>query len=292
MLTMLPPPPASIAGRNALMVRCMDLTLRSKEKSQSSSEQSMMVPWCTKPAALSRMSVLPTRLAKASTSAVLRTSSRAVSAMPSVASVARPFSSTSVAITVAPSRANAMAQARPMPAAAAVTTARLPFRRSEIQVSSKFVDIVISSLRGAKRRSNPASLSRRRKLDCFASLAMTVVAAVAFLSVIIPRHADLAGDIVVARGELHAGAGGLLADGVAIDLLPGRLVRREAEAALRLQLDVTLLHLVIGDEDIGAALVEVDADLVAGAQDCKATVGGSFRRGVEDRRRARRAGLP
>ena len=73
------------------MVRCIDLTLRSKEKSQSSSEQSRIVPWCTKPAALSRMSILPTRLAKALTSAVLRTSSRAVSAMPSLASVARPL---------------------------------------------------------------------------------------------------------------------------------------------------------------------------------------------------------
>src|SRR5262245_1046351 len=36
---------------------------------------------------------------------------------------------------------------------------------------------VQSSLRGAKRRSNPAFLSRQSKLDCFASLAMTVVAA-------------------------------------------------------------------------------------------------------------------
>ena len=32
------------------------------------------------------------------------------------------------------------------------------------------------------------------------------------LLVIIPGHADLAGDVLVARGELHAGAGGLLAD--------------------------------------------------------------------------------
>ena len=151
---MLPPPPASIAGRNALMVRCMDLTLRSNEKSKSSSEQSRMVPWCTKPAALSRMSILPTRLAKALTSAVLRTSSRAVSAMPSLPSVAMPLSLMSVAITVAPSRANAMAQARPMPAAAAVTTARFPFSRSDIFRCSL---IFLSSLRGAKRRANPYS---------------------------------------------------------------------------------------------------------------------------------------
>src|SRR6186997_2932610 len=42
-----PPPFFSIAGKNALMVRCMDLTLRSKEKSQSFSEHSSTVPWCT-----------------------------------------------------------------------------------------------------------------------------------------------------------------------------------------------------------------------------------------------------
>ena len=54
-----PLPFASMPGRNALIVRCMDLTLRSKEKSQSSSEQSSTVPWCTKPAALNSTSTRP-----------------------------------------------------------------------------------------------------------------------------------------------------------------------------------------------------------------------------------------
>ena len=75
------------------MVRCIDLTLRSKEKSQSSSEQSSTVPWCTKPAALSRMSVLPTRLAIAATAALSRASSFAISAMPSLLSAASLLSS-------------------------------------------------------------------------------------------------------------------------------------------------------------------------------------------------------
>ena len=35
---------SSMPGRKARMVRCIDLTLRSKEKSQSSSEQSSTVP--------------------------------------------------------------------------------------------------------------------------------------------------------------------------------------------------------------------------------------------------------
>src|SRR6266700_656325 len=68
----------------------------------------------------------------AATAAVSRTSSRAVSDPPSLARDARAFSSMSVANTLAPSRANASAQARPIPAAAAVTNARLPFRRSDI----------------------------------------------------------------------------------------------------------------------------------------------------------------
>ena len=53
-------------------------------------------------------------------------------------------SSMSVANTVAPSRAKAMAQARPMPAAAAVTKARLPFRRSDMFFSR----CSVGSLRG------------------------------------------------------------------------------------------------------------------------------------------------
>ena len=50
---------------------------------------------------------------------------------------------------------------------------------------------------------------------------------------IIPRDADRAGDVLIARGEFHAGAGGLLADGRAIEFLPRRLVRRIFEAATR-----------------------------------------------------------
>src|SRR5580698_9198142 len=123
-------------------------------------------------------------------------------------------------------------------------------------------------------------------LDCFALLAMT-----GSVLVIIPGDADFAGDVVVARSKLHAGAGGLLADRRAIDFLPRRLVCRIGKAAFGLQLRMALLHLVIRNQDVGAALVEVDANPVAGLQDRKATVGGGFRRGVEDRRRTRGARL-
>src|SRR6266850_6957805 len=104
---------------------------------------------------------------------------------------------------------------------------------------------------------------------------------------IIARHAYLAGDVVIARGELHAGTCGLLTDGRTIELLPRRLVGRIGEAAPGLQLGAALLQLLVGDQDVGAALVEVDAYLVAGPQDRKPAVGGGFRRGVQDRGRAR-----
>src|ERR1700683_3453371 len=109
---------------------------------------------------------------------------------------------------------------------------------------------------------------------------------------IIPRHADLAGDVVIAGGELHAGAGGLLADGRAIQLLPRRLVGWVGEAAFGLEVRAALLQLVVRDQDVGAALVQVDANLVAGLEDRKPAIGRGLRRGVEDRRRARGAGLP
>src|SRR5436305_8107500 len=49
--------------------------------------------------------------------------------------------------------------------------------------------------------------------------------------VIIPRHAYGTGDVVVAGGEFEAGAGGLLADVAAVELLPWRLVFRIGESA-------------------------------------------------------------
>src|SRR3954469_3422925 len=111
-------------------------------------------------------------------------------------------------------------------------------------------------------------------------------------SVIIPRHAKCAGDVLIARGELHAGTSRLLADCVAIKLLPRRLVRRMLEAAIGLELGMALLHLVVGDENVGAALVQIDAHPVAVPEDREPAIGGGFRRSIEDRRRARGARLP
>src|SRR6266700_4064719 len=102
---------------------------------------------------------------------------------------------------------------------------------------------------------------------------------------IVPGHADAGGDVVITGGELQTSAGGLLTDGRAVELLPRRLVGRVGEAAAGLEVGAPLLQLLIRDQDVGAALVEVDADLVAGLEDRKSAIGGGFRRGVEDRGR-------
>src|SRR5690242_6774678 len=110
--------------------------------------------------------------------------------------------------------------------------------------------------------------------------------------VVVARHTHGAGDVVIAGRKLDASAGRVLADGISIELLPGRLVGRMRVAAAGLELGMALFNLVVGDQDVGRALVEIDAHLVAGLEDGKPAIGGSFRRSVEDRWRARGTGLP
>src|SRR6201996_5557546 len=101
-----------------------------------------------------------------------------------------------------------------------------------------------------------------------------MVGAMTLVLVIIPGHADRARDVMIPRRELHAGAGRLLADGGAVELLPRRLVGRVGEAALGLQVGVALLELLVGDQDVGRALVEADAAPVAGLEDRHPAIGG------------------
>src|SRR3954451_5328913 len=140
MLTIDPPPRSSMPGRNARMVRCMDLTLRSNEKSQSRSEHSSTVPWWTKPAALTSASMGPVSRASASTSCVESTSRGRRSAPLRPSSFA---GSRSVAQTAAPSRRKVSAMARPIPCPAAVTTAVLPCNRSPIAPSLTLVEAIM-----------------------------------------------------------------------------------------------------------------------------------------------------
>jgi hypothetical protein len=124
-----------MAGRKLRMVRYIDLTLRSKLKSQSLSSHSRMLPPCTKPAQLKSTSSGPISAAMRATAALSRTSSFAVvkpvrpSARASSASAASASSFMSVAQTCAPSRASASALSRPMPLPAAVTKVLLPWTR-------------------------------------------------------------------------------------------------------------------------------------------------------------------
>src|SRR5216684_2742257 len=143
MLTIAPFLRLSIAGRKALIVRCIDLTLRSKEKSQSCSEQSSTEPWWTKPAQFTSTSTGPTlrpmSLASASTASVERTSSFSRTAPRSPLSL--PVSR-SVATTLAPSAKNASAMARPIPCPAAVTSAIFPFSRPAISASQPSIELL------------------------------------------------------------------------------------------------------------------------------------------------------
>ena len=103
---------------------------------------------------------------------------------------------------------------------------------------------------------------------------------------IVPRNTDLAGDVLIARRQFQAGASSVLADGGAVKLLPRRLMVREWETAFGLQLGAAARHFLGRNQDIGLALVQIDAHLVAGLEDRKPAVGGCFRRSVEDRRRS------
>src|SRR5471030_609027 len=129
MLTIEPPPLASMAGRKAWIVQNMLRTLRLKPNCHWSSVASSALPWWTKPAQLKSTSAAPTSLAKVPIAALSSTSSLRV-LIPSTP--AKPFSfsaSRSVAHTAAPSRAKARTVAAPMPCPAAVTTQTFPFRR-------------------------------------------------------------------------------------------------------------------------------------------------------------------
>src|SRR5260370_1447638 len=101
-----------------------------------------------------------------------------------------------------------MALARPMPAAPAVTNARLPLRRSPMFSSPSQFSFVIP---GRIEDASPESITTIGSMDSGPALRASRNDRDSLM--IIPRHADLAGDVVVARGELHARAGGLLADG-------------------------------------------------------------------------------
>src|SRR5215813_4552216 len=163
--------------------------------------------------------MVPTLRAISATAALSRTSSGTASAMPLPERSESPFGSMSVATTWAPSRAKAKADALPIPAAAAVTNARLPFNRSAIAAHS---------------------------------------------SMRMPRRAEALDDVLIARRKLKAGAGRVLPHGRAVELLPRRVMLWIGIAALGLQPLASFGEVRVGDQDVRAALAEIDTHLVAG----------------------------
>src|SRR5215510_15440856 len=104
-------------------------------------------------------------------------------------------------------------------------------------------------------------------------------------------HAALLRDALVFDRGLEHHAFGELVDEIALDFLPGRLAVGISIAAALLQRRAPLCELRGRDQDIGSALVQIDAHAVAGLKECQPAAGGGFRCRVENRRRARRARL-
>ena len=129
MVTIDPPPRSIMPGSTVRTTRYVAFTFRSNEKSHAASSQSRIVPWCTYPAQLASTSNGPPAPTHACTAAASSTSSRRVSMPSTGSSFASVAAFTSVATTLAPSRAKARAIASPIPCAAAVTSARLPVSR-------------------------------------------------------------------------------------------------------------------------------------------------------------------
>src|SRR5215831_153254 len=110
-------------------------------------------------------------------------------------------------------------------------------------------------------------------------------------SMIVARHRKCLRDALIFDGRLEHHARGELIDHAALDFLPWRLTRWILVAATLLQRRPAPRQFGLRDQYVGAASIEVDAYAVSGLEHREAAAGRCFRRGVEDRRRARGAGL-
>src|ERR1700722_12101642 len=102
---------------------------------------------------------------------------------------------------------------------------------------------------------------------------------------IVARNASRLRDTLILDGGLQHHALIELIDNVALDFLPRRLARRIGIAVL-LILGAAIVELLLRDQDIGRALVQIDAHAIARAQQRKAAADRGLWRGVKDRRRA------
>src|SRR5919107_218062 len=164
--------------------------------------------------------------------------------------------SRSVAHTRAPSRRNASAMACPMPCPAAVTRAVLPRNRSTMVSSHREIRSHALEHRTIDRHHPMLSLfcraasCGRKTGSTFAHDALMIV----------PRHPEGLGDFLELHRRLQGHALRELIHHGALDLLPGGLARRIGIAAPGVKVIATPLQLLVGDQDVGAPQVEVDAD--------------------------------
>src|SRR5215467_12793863 len=188
------------------------------------------------------------------------------------------FSSKSVAITRAPSAANASAMARPIPCPAAVMSASLPCRRKAMACFSLrgVTGFAAFGSRGSACPGPMPPFTRSR------------VSSTAFArqmgSVVVPWHALLR-DAMIFDGWLENHAVGELIDHAALDLLPRRLARRIFPAAVTFEGGAALRELGVGDQHVRAAVVEIDAHAVTGLEQREAAPRRRLGRGIDDRRR-------
>src|SRR4051794_39315146 len=99
------------------------------------------------------------------------------------------------------------------------------------------------------------------------------------------------GDALVFHRRFEHHALGELIDHAALDFLPWGLAWRIACIAVLGERGTAFRKLLPGDHDVGSAFAQIDADAVAGPDERKPAVRRGLRRGIEDRRRTRGAGL-
>src|SRR6185437_6719458 len=156
MLMMAPSLRSIICGSTALIVCTCAQRLRSRANSSSLSGISRIEPLWTIPAQLKSTSMRPI------SSTAAKIASRSSTLSTRVVRLARPSNSRSlvslmsVAMTLAPARANASADARPMPCAAAVTTTILPLRSAMLSSNPSF---------SAGRPGRPSAVNASRAFD-------------------------------------------------------------------------------------------------------------------------------
>src|SRR5262245_66638741 len=94
------------------------------------------------------------------------------------------------------------------------------------------------------------------------------------------RRAEPRDEVVIARCEFEAGASRLLSHGRAVELLPRRVMLWIRITSVSVQPLAASGEIGVGDQDVGPALAEIDADSVAGLEQSKPAASRGLRRSV------------